>query len=576
MPSFRRSAYAAPATLRRLGGGVGLAALALTLVTAAPAASAEREEYPIASASLQTDVRSSLVTLHVPLPASTPKPYPAACDWLQYLRFRHADGPAQSTDADAVAVLMPGVIEGATAFDIIARNTIREQARRGRHIEVWGIDRRSACLEDLTGMDEIERSGDFRAASNYYYRGGTINGRKFGGFKVSRVLAEFGLRQTISDYYDVIVGELPDQAWRERRVICGGHSLGGPLTEFFAAYDRDRDPATTHDAGYRQCAGYMGFDTALASGSSLVNLRRDRNFQKLTGGLTRLISDASIRSLRAGTVPGYVDIGGIGPETMALLDAVGAFAHRDPDADLTPILAEVPDTPTIKQFFHLQGSRDLGRYLFSNDSLRQQRYSAMAMLGQVMDDNAAVISLVRTSIGFFEGPVIRNHFANGVNGIPGLSTLLGKGSLFLPRPDASKPLIRWRNYDDLPAGGSTRPADEITDARDFARIQFEGPTNMTEAYFPIRLMLDLSLFSAGSRSAGLDQFPHGRGIYQSPRFTVIAGDGVRIGPSPDPHVVLPGYQHLDVVTAAEVQNNGKPEGSSQAFANLIDRALAKD
>lgn len=553
----------------------------LACCAAAPAASiaAERVELPIDSASAQQDVRSSLVKIKVPLPASTPKPYPAACDWVQYLRFKHVDGPAKSTDAAAVSVLMPGVLEGATAFDQVARNTIREQARRGRHIEVWGIDRRSACVEDLTGLDHLERTGDAKATTDYYYRGRELDGRKFAGFKAPRVVAEFGIARTVSDYYSVITEELPDQAWRERHVICGGHSLGGPITELFAAWDADGKASTTEDAGYRQCAGFVGFDTPLAGRTLTSSSRVNPTMQAVTAGLLKTLDNATVRSLRAGSAPRSVDLAGIGPETMTLLDAVGAIAARNPDADLTETLSYVPDTPTIKTFFHLQGSASMDRFLFSKDSVREQRYSAMAMLGQVMDDNGGVFSLVHSSIGFFEGPVVRNRFALQAGQIPGLGGLIRGGSLFQPKRSAAKPLIRWRDYDELGSApaitAGTTAADEITDAREFARVQSEGPTNMVESYFPTRIMLDLSLVGAGSRSGTLANFVHADGIFKAPRFTIVGGDGLLNTRShADPHVVLPGYQHLDVLTAAERQNNGQPEGSSQAFANLIDAAIA--
>ena len=52
-------------------------------------------------------------------------------------------------------------------------------------------------------------------------------------------------------------------------MICGGHSLGGPLTAAFASWDFDGDPATRRDAGYKQCAGLVGLDTTLALGGGV-------------------------------------------------------------------------------------------------------------------------------------------------------------------------------------------------------------------------------------------------------------------------------------------------------------------
>ncbi len=112
-----------------------LAVVALLIPSSALAV--ERVETPFASTSPQSDVTQSIVKIKVPLPA-TAAAHPEACDWLQYLRWRSADGPTSSMDADAVVALMPGILEGASAYDVLARNAIRAAARRGRHIEVWG------------------------------------------------------------------------------------------------------------------------------------------------------------------------------------------------------------------------------------------------------------------------------------------------------------------------------------------------------------------------------------------------------------------------------------------------------
>lgn len=555
------------------------------LAAAGSASAAERVEIAITSASPQTDVVSSLVKLRVPLPASAP-PHSDACDWVQYMRFRLASGPTLPTDADAVAVLMPGFLEGATAFDPLARNTIRESARRGKSIEVWAIDRRSNCLEDLTGVDHVEQTGEVASALDYYYGKQPLGGKTFSApfNRPSKLLAEFGIGQTISDYHAVLTTELPSQAWREQHVICGGHSLGGPITELYAAWDFDGDRSTTADAGYRQCAGFMGFDTTLSGKlSGGLTGKEAKAADPITAGLLQSFAGSTVRSLRAGTAPRNIDLSGIGPESMMLLDAVSALASRTPDADWSPALAKIPHSPTTDQFFHISGSPTMSRWLFSKDSMRDVRYSYMAALGQIMDDNGAVFGLVRSSFGFFDGaPLQRNTLPRDLSKVPLVGQFVAPGQLFVPQKLASKPLVTWKNYDELGSGaeqigrGATTPSAEVTDARDMARILHEGPTNLIEAWFPTRIMIDQILLGSGDRSGSLRGLQHPTGIREKPRFVVIAGDGLRGSAGiryADPYVKLPGYQHLDVLTAAERQNDGKPEGSSQAFANLIDSAV---
>lgn len=559
-----------------------LAASAAALATAPVASAVEREEIPIVSTSSQTDVVSSTVRIKVPLPTAAGA-RPAACDWLSYQRFRSADGPTDATQADAVSVLMPGLIEGATAFDPVARNTIREAKRRGKSVEVWGIDRRSNCLEDHTGIDASSAKGDVETMLGYYYGYQPIDGKKFGGFASNaKFLAELGLAQTINDYHAVLVNELPSQPWREKHVICGGHSLGGPLTEAFAAWDFDGDPKTTEDAGYRQCAGFMGFDTGLKGSITTKTASSNALMEAFTGGLLAGTRNVTTAALRAGLAPRYVDITGIGPETMGLLEAIGYLAETRPDEDWSPTVARVPNSRTVKDFMHISGSYDLNRFLFSGDSMRDIRYSYMAALGQIMDDNGAIFGLVRSSFGFFDGaPITPNKLPAALGGVPGLGMFVKPGKLVMPQRKNPKPLVGWANYDEVGTGtgpignGWTTPAEEVTDARDFARILHEGPLNLTEGYFPIRLLLETFIVQGGDRSGELRNLRHPDGVTRKPRFVVIAGDGLRGNETTylDPIVKLPGYQHLDVLTAAERQADGKPEGSSQAFADLIDQAV---
>lgn len=535
------------------------------------------------SASPQTDVVSSVVRIRVPLPAYAGT-RPEACDWLSYERFRPAGGPADAMQADAVAVLMPGLIEGATAFDPVARNTIREAARRGRSVEVWAIDRRSNCLEDHTGIEATEASGDVETMLGYYYGKKPIEGKTFGGWtRNERFLAELGVAQTVKDYHAVLTNELPSQPWRESHVICGGHSMGGPLTEVFASWDFDGDASTTEDAGYRQCAGFMGFDTRL-QGSIKPTGSLDPFTNAMTGGLLAGARDVTLSALRTGVAPRSVDLLGIGPETMSLLEAVGYLAANEPNSDWSPIVSRVPKSSTTDAFFHISGSSDLTKYLLTKDSMRDVRYTYAGALGQILDDNGAVFGLVRSSFGFFDNAPFRiNYLPQQLSGVPLLGTFVTPGRLVLPQRLASKPLVGWRNYDALGSGdtqlgkGWTSPAGEVTDFADLSRILHEGPLSLTENYFPIRLLLDLNIALSGDRSRELVAMRYPDGITKKPRFVVLAGDGLRAKSTPatDPSVTLPGYQHLDVLTASERQNSGQPEGSSQAFANLIDQAVPR-
>ena len=209
-------------------------------VRAAGAAPA-RVETPVSTSSPITDVVETVVRVRLPLPASA-GPHPAACDWLSYLRYRDRDGPDSAAQADRILVAQPGILEGAGAFDSVARNTVVQAARLGEHIEFWALDRRSNCLEDHTGVAAAVAAGDYRVAVDYYYRHATVGGHRFAGYLGNDQitwLQHIGLDQTLQDEYDLLVAELPDQRVRADKVLCGGHSLGGVLTGLFAVHDFD-------------------------------------------------------------------------------------------------------------------------------------------------------------------------------------------------------------------------------------------------------------------------------------------------------------------------------------------------
>ncbi len=552
---------------------------------AAAADGPARIETPIVSASPQADVAASYVSLSAPLPPGTPGATPA-CDRIGYERFRRAAGPGQAMQADAVTVLMPGLLEGAAAFDQVARNAVREGARRGLDLEVWAIDRRANCMEDLTGLDLLERTGDREQALDYYYGGAAIAGRRFAGFKASdRLLAEIGVAQTVEDLRTVLTRELPDQAWREQHVVCGGHSLGGPLVEAFAGWDFDSNRATTADAGYRQCAGFFGFDTLLASGISTEFLRAIPGLSGLTRGFGAVVGQTAVRALRAGTVSRHVELLGVSPETLSLVEAVGYLAATSPAEDASPWIARIPHSAELRTFYHLAGSASFARWAGSDDSLDDLRFSFAGFFGQLLDDNASPLGLVRASLGFPEGaPLIRNRLADELALVPGLNVAVQRGQLVLPRRGTGA-LSGWRNYDALGTGaaqlgaGYTTPSSEVTDAQQLARTTFEGPTNLTESWFPTRIVADLMALGSGDRSGALSRAVYPNPTRLQPRFTVMAGDGVlrKAGlQSGDPHITLPGYEHLDVLTAAERQNNGRPEPSSQALVDFAARVATQD
>jgi hypothetical protein len=559
-------------TWRSGATAVLLTAGALTAVTPGAQAQDARTETPVRTTAPADGVTESMVRVKVPLPTSFGA-RPAACDWLSYLRYRSADGPAASADADRILVAQPGILEGAGAFDSVARSTVARAAEQGSHIEFWALDRRSNCLEDRTGI----ASGDQHTAVDYYYRGKQVAGRTFAGYVGNDRLgwmARLGIEQTVRDEYDLLAAELPDPSLRKDKVLCGGHSLGGVITGYFAAADFDGDRATTADAGYNQCAGYFALDTTVSTslGDLSGSIPDDTNLPDigLGHGAVQAGLDSGLlpRSLSAPVL--------LNPETMTVLAIAGLGAVQAPgaEADLPRYLPANANIRTTNRFLF---SRDAATFLSGTPALEDFRLTNEALLGTFMDDHSVPLAFLQSSVGFFDGgPVADKNFpaANGGDDRPGL---FGTEYKAIPaQPDG--PLYTWRNYDrvgdpDDPGHRSadgtpfTSAAKEVTDIQELARSMAEQPLDFTEQYFPTKLVTDIQL----STSPQVKRLVvHPEGLTANPTLTVLAGDGLLAGRVPadlDP-VVAEGYQHLDVLTAAPVQNNGRPEPVSHNLARF--------
>ena len=547
-----------------LRAGIGLT-LAVAMAGAAPAAAAERTETPVPSASPDAGaIRASYIRHQAPLPESA-GPHPEACDWIGFLRFRHAQGPAEAARADAVITLMPGILAGSSSMDQVARNTIRLAAERGRHVEVWTIDRRANCLEDHFGTQAAFRARDVTPAFDYYYRGKEVEGRKFAGFvppSEAEFMKEFGLARITVDWHTIITRELPDQRVRAAKLICGGHSLGGSLTAAFASWDFDGNPETTEDAGYNQCAGFAGLDTSISIDGS-------------SGGSAGVgvLSDAAARS---GGSP-YLNAPPFTPAIMQLPTIASVTAFLDPAREST-FNQQIPSDPEMELTLRLLYSKDAAHFTSGQPSIRDVRLTNATAFGGIFDDNSAGISILRAGMGISVG----GEFADKNFPAP-------DDTLALPE-QAKGPLYTWVDYDDaanenipLNDGGkpySTRES-ETTDLREMARTFFEPPADFVEQYFPTRLVTDVAAAQGGDRSGELENLRHD-GPSMRPILLVTAGDSddnhsadegePRTGEAPNDKplsrdAILPGYNHLDVSTAAWRQNDGRPEPSALELTN---------
>jgi hypothetical protein len=555
---------------------VAVTAAVVLLGSAGPASAADRTEQPVASFAPDAKlVRESYVRLRDPLPAGSPA-HPEACDWISYLRWRDAKGPKKATKADAITVLMPGFLGGAKDFDSLARNAIRDAAKRKRHIEVWGLDRRANCLEDHHGVQAAVRARSIDPAFDYYYEGKEVEGQKFAGFKSAqdaRFLDDFGLERTVRDWYAILTREVPNQATRKQKVICGGHSLGGPLTGAFASWDFDGNEQTTDDAGYNQCAGFVGLDTT-------VDIDGSSGGPGDGPGPRNLVA-------QSGAAP-FVNAPPLTPGTMELpsVAAVGSYFHPDEESTFN---RQIPATPEYEVTLRALYSRNAVNFATGQPSIRDFRLTGAAIFAGIFDDNSAGLSILRASLGTITGGEVADK------NFPAPSP-------FLAIPiEPNGPLYRWVAYDKIAADGSPIPLNdegepyntrdgEVTDVQAFARTYFEAPADFIEQYFPTRILTDVVAAEGGDRSDELGNLRHD-GPAMRPILLLQAGDSDDNEPSDagpayvtgekpndkplSREIVLPGYNHLDVVAAARQQSDGHIEGSSSRLALFVMKVVPR-
>jgi hypothetical protein len=548
-----------------------LALIAVSGAVLLTAAGALALEVPVRTfAQDSSQVLESYVRVYAPLPTAD-GPRPAACNWIGYLRFRSAAGPADSSHADAIFVAQPGIFEGPAAFDQVARHTIEAAAAAGSHVEFWALNRRSNCLVDETGVQAAARAHDADIALGYYYGGQRVDGRVFGGFVSEHDaawLGHVGLAQTLQDEY-TIISRLP-ASYRRSRVFCGGHSLGGVLTGAFANWDFSgtRDPAA---AGYNQCAGYFALDTRFQISASQLQV------------MSAPFGDSVASSATASP---YIDAPPVTPATLQSLPILGIASFFEPTEPNT-VLAALPRTSAFATTLDLLFAGSWSDFLSDTPNPTSFNVTNEAALGFTFGDVSEPIGIFRASIGVPSGgPVVEKSFPVPYgSSSAGFGLLGGNDLIALPASSAgpSGPLYGWLNYDQLPDPAPspsddpghpyTSPASEVTDITQFSRVLFDAGVPFTEPYFPTQLLLDLSAAALGNRSGSLADLAYSDGIAVRPAAYVDASEGLApsLGPppqgaSPQVHVTAEGYNHIDVLTAARVQNDGQPEIASTTLA----------
>lgn len=229
----------------------------------------------------------------------TPSPgTPKALDQVRVVQ----EGPASATH---VLVFVPGTLAGAGYALPDARDLVR--ALPGW--QVWVVDRRENLLEDHTLLDRAE-AGTATGQQVFDYYLGWLGGARVPSHFTPRTDAEttyarrWGMRVAVEDLHRVIAAARRGG----RKVVLGGHSLGGTITTAYATWDFDGRP------GVKDLSGLVFVD----GGSSPTTL-----------------TTASATQQKAAIDRGspFLDLLGNGlPWTAGVFAAVGAsLARHEPD-----------------------------------------------------------------------------------------------------------------------------------------------------------------------------------------------------------------------------------------------------
>lgn len=514
---------------------------------------------------------------------------PEACEKIGFNRFKVRSASNNAAEADASFLMVPGIFEGANGFNYIGKQMVYiAKMQHNRNFEVWAMDRRSNCIEDLVGLEAAEHALDADTAAqvliDYYYNGKSVNGSKFTGFKDAenpKYLTDFGIAQTTKDMYAILEHMVPDRATRQEKVFVGGHSMGAIHTSIFLTWDLDGNPQTLDDAGYKNTAGVFALDSLITPVDRIPRVVASYlpGFLESLGlsaveTVTPAMYKSAVNLLESGLLPRSASVPGIfTSEAVALPEALGILAVKAPNAEHTAV-HDIPLSKSLKNLlkaFHYSGLEEI---VNRTPSILNYRYTNEAMIGLMFDDDFSPVGFLGTSLGHMSGGTI-DRKATSIEWLETapspfnlLKGVLSPDTQFIataPRDIRGRegPLYSWANFDEVANDSDptyigietriefTNKTEEMCDIQDVSKMLYEGESNLTEWYFPLRLFIDAIL------AVPFDHAPeygintvHREEALSVPHIEFMSERGLFINltdllPLSDNAVIIPGMQHLD-------------------------------
>ena len=231
----------------------------------------------------------------------SPGPGPATTDRVSVLQ----QGPAS---AERVLVLMPGTSAGAPSFRPVAQALLA----RLPGWQIWSVERRENTLEDQSVLSQtLTGKGSSQALFDYYL--GWIGNPNAPTKHFEPVVdaavphaRQWGMKVAVEDLRRVI--KLAKRGGR--KVVLGGHSLGGTITTAYATWD------FAGKAGAADLDGLVFIDGGSGGRAAPTSAAVRGEVQKIAAGSP------------------FLDLTGLGlPWSAGVFNAVGStLARLDPDS----------------------------------------------------------------------------------------------------------------------------------------------------------------------------------------------------------------------------------------------------
>jgi pimeloyl-ACP methyl ester carboxylesterase len=403
---------------------------------------------------------------------------------LNNIRYtRYGLKSSQDRPVDAVLVAIPGTLAASHSYLILAENLIqRIWDEQRKVVEVWGVDRRSVQLQDMSGLDIAEKARDARLALDFLFGGelglpldARLKRRAVFHDSTDVAFMAHWTPQVHSQDIDAVIDKALAVA-RNGNVFLAGHSAGTGFAARYAATDFNLSGTGTPKPGFAKLKGLVLFEGAGASLSAApTSAQLDAVIAAAEGGLYQAVA--------SGSESAFVSRPGLTPRVSASTEIAGMQITFEDTINGTQALLQADQGGMV-------GNNAYAKV--ADFTPRAFKVTAGAALGTFMDDD----NLDRTV--FYS---VSMGYLGDVRSSDGLRTWLDNNDKL--------PAAAFRDFGPQPTtmSAATPPWGkevEPTNLKRFSRALFLGGTTYSDWYYPSSGLLLGNAAGAGGANLGLD------------------------------------------------------------------------